>query len=1024
MLPTMSSSATSISRRPAEQSFRDFTRCLSVSVASALVALLSLFAVHASAVTVTSAAGAGANAEVNENSTSSFDGGSGTGTAVNARFSNLDRNEYIALRFDLTGQPLTNIASASLELVNFRTNTTGRVMRFYGVTTGTVGKDGNGVVRGYTAENWNESDIRFSTMPGLNWDGVATTRSLDALNLTDLGALAQTVVNEGASLSFSNTALVAFLQTHTTNLVTILVMQETTNGVQARFASKEASATASNVVIGVVGDFAPRLVLGFSAGVAPGITGLTNQSVKVGDSAALSPLVSGNPTPMLQWRENGTNISGATNASLSLANIQMVQNGFVYSLVASNSGGVVTNSMTLTVTNDLPAFPGAGGYGASASGGRGGSVYHVTNLNDSGAGSLRTGVGTANRTIVFDVSGTIILNSLLAISKTNLTIAGQTAPGDGITIAGETVSIQNTRNVIIRYLRVRAGDINCTNFQDDAFHFVNATNCIADHLSTSWSVDECLSCTWSTNITVQWCYITESMKNSCHVKGAHGYGSLLRYGNGGLSFHHNLYADHDSRNPRPGDNMHVDFVNNVVYNWGGTVGYNGDDTADNPSGFTNFLNYVSNYFVAGPSTIGHLTVAFDSGTTNSATSCQIYQSGNLIDGNKNGILDGSNTGWSMFGSPYTQLASPFAAPQVTIDAPKKAFSRMLAFGGSSAVRDAVDLRIAADVRNQTGAIIDSQNDVGGWPTLNSLTAPLDSDQDGIPNYWEAALGWTTNSANNNHTNSDGYTDLEWYLNWLAGPHALCNRNGTVEVNLRTAAGGATNLAFIVGNGINGIVTLLGDGYTARFTATNNFSGLARFNFTATDAGISSTFGPTDVNILVTTTNAPNTPPTLAAISNATLIAGATLIFTNTASDTSVPAQTLTFSLLNNPGNATLTTNTGIFNWRPTIAQGGSSNAMKIVVTDNGSPIMSATQAFSVLVNLPASPTVQSAGVSNGLFSFLVSGDAGPDYVIQASTNLVNWMNVTNAASPALPFNWSDTNTFNFNQRFYRILLGP
>ena len=188
-----------------------------------------------------------------------------------------------------------------------------------------------------------------------------------------------------------------------------------------------------------------------------------------------------------------------------------------------------------------PAFPGAEGYGAYAIGGRGGAIYHVTNLNDSGAGSLRTGIGTANRTIVFDVSGTIDLLTDLKISKPFITIAGQTAPGDGITLRRRLTSVQDTHDVIVRFIRSRVGDIGCPNFQDDSFHCVNVTNVIVDHVSSSWSVDECLSATWSTNITVQWCVISESMKNSCHVKGAHGYGSLLRYGNGGVTYHHNLW---------------------------------------------------------------------------------------------------------------------------------------------------------------------------------------------------------------------------------------------------------------------------------------------------------------------------------------------------------------------------------------------------------------------------------------------------------------------------------------------------
>ena len=689
---------------------------------------------------------------------------------------------------------------------------------------------------------------------------------------------------------------------------------------------------------------------------------------------------------------------------------------------------------TLVIGNApaVPAFPGAEGFGANAAGGRGGTVYHVTTLADSGAGSFRTGVGTANRTIVFDVSGTINLTSDLTINKNNLTVAGQTAPGDGICLKGRLVSVQNCRDVIVRFIRTRAGDVNCTGdtnttFQEDSFHLVNATNVIVDHISSSWSIDECLSATWSTNVTVQWCIISESLKNSCHPKGPHGYGSLLRYGAGGVTYHHNLYADHDSRNPRPGDNIHLDFVNNVVYNWGGTAGYNANDSPDNlanPSPyFTNVLNYVSNYFLAGPSTSGHLTQAFDSGVTN-ALSCQIFQSGNRIDGNTNGILDGTDTGWGMFGSPYTQLGARFNAPQVMTDSALACFERVLAFVGASHARDGADSRVVNDVRKQTGAIINSQSIVGGWPTLNSTALPVDSDADGIADFFELALGWNTAVANNNHTNTDGYTDLEWYLNWLAMPRAICDRNGSADVNLRNVIGVQSNFTFTVSGGTNGGITLHPDGITACFTAVTSYNGLASFAFFATNGSNAISFGPTTVSVLVSTTNAPvnNTPPTLATISDRTLIAGRTLTFTNSATDTDAPPQTLTFSLLNSPAGASVNSSNGVFNWRPAIAQANTTNNMKVVVTDNGSPNLSATQNLGVTVNLPSQPSVQ---VSSGTpISLLVTGDAGPDYTVQASTNLANWLNLFTTNSPALPFNWFDSDAGNFPQRFYRVLLGP
>ena len=681
--------------------------------------------------------------------------------------------------------------------------------------------------------------------------------------------------------------------------------------------------------------------------------------------------------------------------------------------------------MLLTQTQALPAFPGAEGFGADTPGGRGGSVYHVTNLNDSGPGSLRTGVSSPNRTIVFDVSGTITLNSDLKITRNNITIAGQTAPGDGITLRGRSLLVQDTHDVIVRYLRCRPGDINCPTFQGDSFDVLHGTNVVVDHITASWSIDECLSPTWSSNVTIQWCIIGASLNCSCHIKGCHGYGTLMRYGNGRLTLHHNLYVHNQSRNPRLGDNIHLDFINNVVYDWGGAAGYNGEDSGDNPGGFTNGLNYVNNYLIAGPSTTSRKTTAFDSGVAD-ANSCEIYQSGNVIDGNQNGVLDGTDTGWSMFGLPYRQMTSPFSAPPVTTDPAVVALDRVLAFVGASVARDAVDTTVVNDVRRQTGAIINSQTDQGGWPTLSSLPAPTDTDQDGIPDDWETAMNWSPTAANNNHVNADGYTDLEWYLNWLATPHAVCQRNGSTNVDLQTLTGNSSNLTFSVAAGSNGVVSLLSDGHTARFTATNDYSGLASFSFNAIESGRRVGFGPVPVSVLISTNNAAaaNTPPVLSVISNKIILAGATLTFTNEATDAQSPPQTVTFSLLNAPSGASVDATNGVFSWRPTIAQSPSSNYLEIVATDDGTPSRSATQAFSVLVNLPTNPQVQPATVADGQIQLTVNGEAGPDYTVMVSSNLLNWETLFTTNSPTPPFTWTAPTQGNFHQRFYRIQLGP
>jgi hypothetical protein len=371
-----------------------------------------------------------------------------------------------------------------------------------------------------------------------------------------------------------------------------------------------------------------------------------------------------------------------------------------------------------------------------------------------------------------------------------------------------------------------------------------------------------------------------------------------------------------------------------------------------------------------------------------------------------------------------------------------ALQRVMAQAGAMPWRrDAIDQRIVASVRNHTGTTIDFINPttfagdyitnggsigVNPWPTLASETAPTDTDNDGMPNYWELANGLNpTLASDRNITNIfTGYTKLEEYLNWLADAHVLCDKNGFVDVNLRTATGGATNLTYSVATGLNGTVNLLGDGYTARFTAAANTNGIANFTFTATGDGTS--FGPLNYGILITTTNAPvvNTPPTLASITNRTLIAGNIVNFTCSVTDTDAPPQTITFALQNGPTNATLGSGSGTFNWRPLIAQSNTTNTMSIIATDNGAPTMSATQSFTLTVLRPVQPTLTQPSTSGGLFSLTVNGDTGPDYTIQASTNLVNWTPLLTTNSPALPFHWTDPNTANFNQRYFRVLLGP
>lgn len=405
------------------------------------------------------------------------------------------------------------------------------------------------------------------------------------------------------------------------------------------------------------------------------------------------------------------------------------------------------------------AFPGAEGAGAYAAGGRGGDVYYVSNLNDSGTGSLRYGIESATgpRTIVFGVGGTIDLASTLVINKPYLTIAGQTAPGGGIALKRHELVITNTHDVIVRYLRSRPGDLATAPgvYEPDSLWVRASSNVIIDHVSASWATDEVLSTTHgSKNVTVQWSFITEGLHNSNHGKLNHGYGSLINGGD--FTFHHNLYAHNRSRNPRPGvgsPETRLDFVNNVIYNPGGRFGY-----GDGENGDPIYLNYVGNYGISGPDTTTSSLYYTQSAHTH------VYQWGNLMDTDKDAQRDGIDRGWGAFEGPETQEPYRAGLPSVRTDTAGVAYRRVLDSAGASRPRDAVDLRIVADVENGTGRHIDSQDEVGGWPALASGPMAADSDLDGIPDTFERWLGLDPyDPQDRNGVNGSGYTHLEDYL---------------------------------------------------------------------------------------------------------------------------------------------------------------------------------------------------------------------------------------------------------------------
>ncbi|MBE0677501.1 MAG: pectate lyase [Bacteroidales bacterium] len=428
-------------------------------------------------------------------------------------------------------------------------------------------------------------------------------------------------------------------------------------------------------------------------------------------------------------------------------------------------------------TAQLPAFPGAEGYGRFVTGGRGGEVYIVTNLQDSVAkppeGSLRWALNKQGpKTIVFAVSGTIELKRRLNISRGDVTIAGQTAPGDGICISGETVSIESD-NVIIRHIRLRCGNETPGEEPRDAISCIRQKNIIIDHCSMSWSVDEAASFYDNENFTLQWCIISESLYDAGHPKGEHGYGGI--WGGKGASFHHNLLASHTSRLPRfCGARYHpdtreteiVDFRNNVIFNWGFNSSYGGE---------LGQQNMINNYYKPGPATRKSVMSRI---ADPSDSLGRWYIEGNYVVGNKSVSSDNWSGGvqGDFAGVPAIRSVTPFPFAPVRTQKASSAYKSVLRNAGATLPDlDSHDKRIIIETRtgicaygDSYGAgtgIIDSQNSVGGWTLLQTYGVQSDTDRDGIPDVWERKRGLNpSDPADRNTLARSGYTMLEEYLN--------------------------------------------------------------------------------------------------------------------------------------------------------------------------------------------------------------------------------------------------------------------
>lgn len=437
---------------------------------------------------------------------------------------------------------------------------------------------------------------------------------------------------------------------------------------------------------------------------------------------------------------------------------------------------------------EVPAFPGAEGFGRVAKGGRGGDVYQVTTLADAGAGSLREAITSAKgpRTIVFEVAGTILLKSAVLLDKSFVTIAGQTAPGEGITLRDYSFQMKKATDVVVRYVRFRLGDENKpvgAKGGDDTVVTDDIDRVIFDHCSLSWAIDGTHDLRRGGNFTLQWCIISEALNHSLHNKGSHAMAASYRDLSGDLTLHHNLISTCRDRHPTLGSAKEpprrvVDFRNNVIYNWSASGTANFAD---------HFINCINNVWRPGPmSDPAKQPIAMKGGLTDLAKG---HMSGNVFEGRDDFTRDNyaaldfkrwlvaanPTSGYKYAGTVNdwrTDVPADVGAALPETQSAMVAMERVLAKAGASLRRDSVDGRVVDDVRNRRGKVIDSQREVGGWPELKSWPAPVDTDRDGIPDAWEVARGLDPKNPRDgakvaaSPAGEAGYTNLENYLNSL------------------------------------------------------------------------------------------------------------------------------------------------------------------------------------------------------------------------------------------------------------------
>lgn len=478
------------------------------------------------------------------------------------------------------------------------------------------------------------------------------------------------------------------------------------------------------------------------------------------------------------------------------------------------------------------AFPGALGFGNAATGGRGGKVYHVTNLDDAGAGSFRDAVSQPNRIVVFDVGGTIVLKTAVSI-KSNITIAGQTAPGEGITFRAGELSCAKQSNIIMRYVRIRPGS-ETPSTTDDALSLYNAHNVILDHSSfefAPWNNIDGVSDDWQntpvTDISFQYCLIANPIYQQ--------FGAHCESVSSDWSWYYNAFVNSHNRNPLAKTN--TVFVNNVEYNY---------EAAYTTHTSTNFKHdIVNNYFLFGPASTGTDNTWFQVDKNQS-----IYYSGNLKDKTLDGVLNGTETTPYWYQGAGTILAAPWSSVTSNnpVYTPATAY-RLVTSRAGTLPYDQLDSLIWGQV-NTLGkgtagptagtpgpsSLYTSQTQTGlggnGYGTTRGGTRPTDTDNDGMPDFWEAAMGGNVSKDDAMTLGADGYASIENYLNWLADPHARSLNSAYVDIDLLAFTQGFKSVAptFSVAKSVKGAAVLAANGHVVRFTPTANTTGLGSFEY--------------------------------------------------------------------------------------------------------------------------------------------------------------------------------------------------